>query len=95
MNQEQKKTIERNLEMHGVEYQLLVCFEELSELTKAITKAERYPGDISRVGDVAEELADVSICIETIKMIYGISDENLKEEVGRKINRLERMMDDE
>lgn len=95
MNQEQKKTIERSLEMHGVEYQLLVCFEELSELTKAITKSERYPGDISRVGDVAEELADVSICIETIKMIYGISDENLKEEVGRKINRLERMMDDE
>lgn len=93
MNME--RVMDRAIEHYGVEKQLLVCIEELSELIKAITKAERYPNDDIKKDDIAEEMADVYICIEYLKMIYNIDQEEIESWINKKIKRLKERMDSE
>lgn len=45
----------------------------MSELQKEICKSFRYNRK-SYLDKIAEELADVEICLEQAKMIYGIDD---------------------
>lgn len=87
--------INKSIEHYGVEMQLLVCIEELSELIKAITKAERYTNDETKIDDIAEEIADVLICIEYLKMIYNIDQEEIESWINKKIKRLKERMDSE
>ena len=90
-----ERVMDRAIEHYGVEKQLLVCIEELSELIKAITKAERYPNDDIKKDDIAEEMADVYICIEYLKMIYNIDQEEIESWINKKIKRLKERMDSE
>ena len=58
-------------ERFGEPHQLMLCFEEMAELMKAISKAIRY----SREGHkthITEEIADVEIMLEQVKMIFDI-----------------------
>ena len=52
----------------GEDNQLIVAVEEMAELTKEICKRQRGDGDIY---DIAEEIADVRICLEQLEMIFG------------------------
>lgn len=61
------------IERYGEPGQLVVLFEEMSELTKEICKSIRYNKDKYR-NHIAEEIADVEIMLEQAKMIYGIDD---------------------
>ncbi len=66
---------------YGTENEIRICIEEMSELTKALCKYLRYNdrniggvSDEKRVKakeDVIEECADVIICAEQIKRIFG------------------------
>lgn len=51
-----------------------IAMEECAELVQAISKAKR--GKLDRA-NVAEEIADVLICIEWIKEAYEISEEEI------------------
>jgi NTP pyrophosphatase (non-canonical NTP hydrolase) len=53
---------------------LIIVIEELSELTKELTKALRDKTDM--IG-ILEELADVAICIDYIQEIFDITDKEL------------------
>ena len=64
------------LEKYGFEHQLTLLFEEMSELQNALCKERR--GRDSRE-HIAEEIADVEIMLEQMKLHYAIH-----EEVGRK-----------
>lgn len=90
-----ERVMDRAIEHYGVEKQLLVCIEELSELIKAITKAERYPNDDIKKDDIAEEMADVYICLEYLAKIYSISDEKISHNFIYKLMRLNERMDSE
>lgn len=72
---------------NGINEQLTVAIEELSELTKELTKGIRGHANVMHI---TEELADVDIVIEQIKQIYRIDDEHIKVFKDFKLKRLEK-----
>lgn len=92
MNREQLKVLDNSLMQNGVNQQLMVCMEEPAELIQAISKVERYPDEVDRIENVVEEIADVLICIEYLKMIYNINQSEVDEMISQKINRIKERM---
>lgn len=88
MKKTNKDALEKAIKKYGVEKQLLVCMEEPAELIQAISKVERYPEDSTRMQDLIEEMADVTICLEYLKLIYNIRQEELDEWINRKVKRI-------
>lgn len=88
--------IARSIDHYGEEIQATVCMEECAELIQAISKMIRRNDELSEedYDHLEEEVADVLICIETLKQIYSIPDLNIKEWIERKqkrmINRMEK-----
>jgi len=74
----------------GQKNQHAVAIEELQELGKELTKVLR---DKPSRMKIAEELADVLICIDQIKLMHGISDNEIKIFRDYKIKRLNYMYD--
>ncbi len=74
---------------YGDFVQIDICIEECSELIKALLKMRRNE-DISRVPvlkkDIIEEIADVNIMIEQLKIIYDCEKE-VDDEITRKLIR--------
>ena len=68
--------LKRSIEHYGKDLQSTVCMEECAELIQAISKEKRGKSDKSHL---AEEMADVIICIEMLKEIYSISDDMISE----------------
>ena len=54
----------------GKHSQMQMAIEEMSELTKAICKYFRYPMDKEVIENIVEEIADVQIMIDQMKMIF-------------------------
>lgn len=79
------ETYKKLREQNGDSAQLVVAIEELSELIKEITKCLRNKGNIDHL---AEEVADVEIMVEQVKLIFNVQD---KVEAARqiKLQRLE------
>lgn len=63
------KILEKAIETYGVEAQIRTAFEEMAELTQAICKSLR---GVDNLNNVVEEISDVEIMLEQIKMIYEI-----------------------
>ena len=76
---DQKKFVEE-----GGKTQEIVWVEELGELQHEITKSLR--GNL-RKEHLIEELADVLICLEQLKIKYNISDSQLQEWIDYKYKR--------
>ena len=83
------------LDYYGIEHQSLIAMEELSELQKAISKAARYvdvymidrSSENSNLRDMAEEIADVLICIRQMELYYGLPDDLISYFVHKKVER--------
>lgn len=78
------------LEKWGRESQLNMCIEECAELIQAIQKIRRNP-NTENIRNLCEEIADVEIMIEQMRMITmkeGVID-NFKEE---KLQLLEKLL---
>ena len=85
--------VKKSIEHYGADLQTVVCMEECAELIQAISKMKR--GKDNR-DNLIEEMADVMICIEILKQVYGISDNEIQNYVCQKQNRsIERMKSDE
>ena len=82
------ETLEKSLKKYGVDKIVLICMEELSELVQAISKIERYPDEEIRKYNLVEEIADVNIIIEYLKIIYDIDVADVNGWIDKKINRL-------
>ncbi|GAI78537.1 unnamed protein product, partial [marine sediment metagenome] len=61
-----KKAIEK----WGYELQINMCIEECAELIKALMKGRRNPKNPNLVDDILEEMVDVEIMIEQLKLIF-------------------------
>ncbi len=70
--EEEAKIYQDIFEKNGVKHQAAVCIEELAELTKELTKLIRDKG--SRM-HIAEELADVSLCVESLVQYFEFEKE--------------------
>lgn len=64
--------------------QMVIVMEECSELQKEISKIIREKGDL---GNLAEEIADVEIMLEQLKLIFTLHDK-VTTKKGEKIERL-------
>lgn len=77
----------------AVEYDKELCttiaMEECSELIQAISKAKR--GKLDKE-NMAEEIADVMICIEWVKEAYDISTDEIMSWLLEKQNRIVRRL---
>ena len=97
MNEEMKMTQEREglilgaaIDTWGTEMQIVVAIEEMSELTKALTKYIRADDAATIVTNIREEMADVGIMLNQLSLIFG----DTTEEEIRKLNRLQRRIED-
>ena len=79
--------IKRSIEHYGKDVQSTVCMEECAELIQAISKEKRGKSDKEHL---AEEMADVIICIEMLKQIYNITEDEIYSWV---INKQERTVE--
>lgn len=66
-----KDILNMAIEKYGPEAQTDMAIEEMSELIKALLKLRRYPDSEQAKKDILEEMADVSIMLDQMKIIYG------------------------
>lgn len=88
MNDISRKAIEK----YGETIQTFVAIEEMSELTKELTKHMR--GESNKQA-LTEEVADVYIMIEQVMYMNDISLNDVVEMMHEKLNRLKERMDKE
>jgi len=82
---ERKATYKVALRKWGVDAQVMMAVEEMSELTKEICKIFRGKGSME---ELADEIADVLITIEQLKLIYELGD-MVDDHIAMKIQRLQ------
>ena len=92
LNDLQKNALVKALEKFGSISELIITVEELSELQKEVTKQLRNEG---KMENLVEEMADVYIVMEYLKMIFAITDDDINKEVEKKLNRLENRLNSE
>lgn len=98
------KAIVRIADTYGYDAQSRQLIEEMAELIVAINKYWRYRKNTKkfepttfaegslRIRNIMEEIADVTIMLEQIKCLFGISDADIEEIIEYKLNRqLERI----
>ena len=83
------------IEYYGAKNQVDVALEEMGELIQALMKERRCEEEWRRPDlrvHVAEEMADVEIMLEQLKIIFK-NEEAVEQWRGAKIERLERRLD--
>lgn len=58
----------RAVEAYGKEHQLIICMKEMAELTKNLRGRRNLQ-------DISEEVADVEIMLEQVKVIFDLKEE--------------------
>lgn len=89
MNLEKEK-VKKILDFYGHNLQKMQAVEEMAELSVELIKnANRNKSNEEAIKD---EIADVSLMLYQLKMIYNITDEEIEKVIDRKIDRqLERI----
>ena len=82
--------VQQSIEHYGKDVQSTVCMEECAELIQAISKEKRGKSDKDHL---AEEIADVIICIEMLKQIYNITEDEIYSWVITKQERIIRRIE--
>lgn len=78
------EVLQRALDTYGSTLQIVVMMEEMSELQKELCKYLRGRGSFEHI---AEEIADVEIMLEQMKMLFCCADD-VRNERRRKVERL-------
>lgn len=81
------------IERYGSEHQMVVAIEEMSEVIKSLTKWLRRGGE-SDLDSIVEEVADATIMLEQLRLIFDINDE-VCEAMDKKIERLRKRVKEE
>ena len=84
-----EKIIADSIKYYGKELQSIVCMEECSELIQAISKELRGKSDKNHL---AEEMADVMICINMLQEMYEIGISELESWIYSKQQRCKERM---
>lgn len=74
------------IQTYGSDNQLNVAIEEMSELIKEICKRKRMANNRK---EIVEEMADVIIMLEQLKLIFNISSTELETQIEFKLDRLQ------
>lgn len=84
----------RAIKHYGSNNQMMQSMEECSELIQAISKCIRYKDNIEVKQHLTEEIADVLIMIEQLKIILDIKDYEINCYKDYKLNRLSKRIDE-
>lgn len=79
-----KEQLKKIIDYYGAYAQSVQAIEEMSELTKELCKALNYK---SNKENLVEEIADVQIMLEQLKIINNIDEKTLEKEIQYKIAR--------
>ncbi|QIB26077.1 hypothetical protein [Caloranaerobacter azorensis] len=80
------------IRVFGQQKQRIVAIEELSELQKALCKFERNQTN-ENINSIAEEIADVEIMLEQMKLLYDI-EELVRNNKQHKLERLDEILEE-
>lgn len=90
-----KQLLERVITANGMNKQLDIAIEELSELIQAICKIKRRDSlsneSFAVKGNLAEEMADVEIVLAELKLMFD-NEDDVKEWKNYKLDRLEKRL---
>lgn len=78
------------IEKRGIAGQCVIAMEECSELIQAISKLYRGEKDTDHL---TEEMADVIIMLNQLKIMFGISNNEIKRVIQNKITRTAQRME--
>ena len=78
------------IKTYGNDAQKKMALEEMSELQKEICKNWRGKDNYA---EIAEEIADVEIMLDQLKMIFGISERQLSKFRNEKVMRLKERLE--
>ncbi|MCI5497120.1 MAG: hypothetical protein MR412_00820 [Firmicutes bacterium] len=79
MDLKYQKYYDEFIKINGVEKEIILCIEEMSELTKALSKFLRYKGSEKEntiKDNIVEEIADVLNTCEQMQNIFGVDKVN-------------------
>ena len=71
--EERNKILVRAIATYGEESQINIAIEEMAELTKALCKYKRAEATCEKdaaIGNIIEEMADVQIMLDQLKIIF-------------------------
>lgn len=91
MNEKEYGLFAKAIETYGDTLQKVVAIEELSELIKEICKDLRNNENKKAI---IEEIVDVDIMVNQLFIIYGVSLDEYKSEYHRKMERLEKRINE-
>jgi len=63
-----RELLQKVIDVYGKEYQMRIAQEELAELIIVISKAIRRPGNKYYKKDLVEEIVDVELILEQLKL---------------------------
>lgn len=95
-----KEILQKAIETYGTHNQMLKCIEECSELSRAISRilTELSSGDgfttEASQENLYEELADVSIMISQVMVMFDCTDEVIGWQL-KKLNRLKERLEND
>lgn len=64
----------------------MLCMEECGELIQAVSKVERKGLDVDTERNLKEEIRDIYISLMAIQFHYNISDTEIEEMIGQKLD---------
>ena len=85
----ESQVLRRALDTYGSMLQIVMVFEEMSELQKELCK---YLRGKYAPANIAEEIADVEIMLEQMKMLFCCA-EDVRDVRRRKVERLKERLD--
>ena len=89
INIRQRQVVYRKaIKRFGKVNQMVKAIEEMSELTKVLAKILGVGGEVS-LDDLVEEIADTTIMMEQLRLIYNIDDQ-VCDIMDSEVKRLER-----
>lgn len=86
LNNNQIKMCKKIIENSTQVKQSFVAIEELAELQQAISKYQRE-ATIFKIDNIEEEIADVHIVLEELKIIFRIDKEEIENRINYKLDR--------
>ena len=92
MNNEQIEILRKNIKRHGHTTEMFIAAEEAAELIQAMSKVRRYGYIGEHKDNLIEEIADVSIILQELKMMFDITDAEIDKMIDFKINRINKRL---
>ena len=86
--EERRALLDRAITAYGAPAQMDMAVEEMAELTKALCKVKRAtPGatTTAAIANVIEEIADVQIMLDQLRLIFARSTDEVEEDKLRRL----------